>query len=108
MWPTEHPPSTMLVKPAFEPAVATQPDPGAVVMQETGPATQSTPLPLQSCSRLSFSQISPPWENNGAHTFPQSFNKEGLSHTWLVWLHGLSAVLQSKGSLVRFPVRAYT
>ena len=26
---------------------------------------------------------------------------------WLVWLSGLSADLQTKGSLVRFPVRAY-
>ena len=28
--------------------------------------------------------------------------------SWLVWLSGLSAGLQSKGSLVRFPVRAHT
>ena len=26
---------------------------------------------------------------------------------WLVWLSGLSASLQTKGSLVRFPVRAH-
>ena len=27
---------------------------------------------------------------------------------WLVWLSGLNAGLQTKGSLVRFPVRAHT
>ena len=32
---------------------------------------------------------------------------KGNSHPWLVWLSGLSAGLKTKGSLVRFPVRAH-
>ena len=36
----------------------------------------------------------------------KSFLK-GRDLPWLVWLSGLSAGLQTKGSLVRFPVRAH-
>ena len=31
-----------------------------------------------------------------------------MSQPWLVWLSGLSARLQTKGSLVQFPVRAHS
>ena len=30
-----------------------------------------------------------------------------ISNPWLVWLSGLRASLQTKGSLVQFPVRAH-
>ena len=37
----------------------------------------------------------------------QLLNQKDEFQPWLVWLSGLSAGLQNKGSLVRFPVRAH-
>ena len=34
-------------------------------------------------------------------------HRENNIEPWLVWLGGLSASLQTKGSLVRFPIRAH-
>ena len=36
-----------------------------------------------------------------------NWNKELIEKPWLVWLSGLSTGLQTKGSLVQFPVRAH-
>ena len=36
----------------------------------------------------------------------QRFKIHGLAWSWLVWLSGLNVGLRTKGSLVRFPIRA--
>ena len=38
----------------------------------------------------------------------KTYLKNGSYQPWLVWLSGLSASLQTKGSPVQFPVRAHT
>ena len=54
-------------------------------------------------------QWAPPWGVwTGSWRMKKEFIKKDIFLPWLVWLGGLSAILWTKGSLVRFLVRAHT